>query len=745
MINKSIVFLFASLFAIFLFAQLPTFEPHDSSAPIDISANSFQSLPGDWVVASGDVVIRQKDLQLTADTMKVNRRTGEVIAEGNVVLIREGQDATRSDRIVYNYKTGRGVSTGLDVQSHNLRVISGLTKRDQSGLLLLSDVLLTTCTNDPSCLHYAVTAKRGDFMPEQYVAMSGAKVRFLDIPIFYYPHFRRSLVDHFGWRFIPGYESDWGVYLLTTYKTQLVDLGGEFHDSINSYTHFDYRSERGFALGEDITWSFGDPFDGGSRGKIGVYGIFDDDPMNPDFDRYDGRDIAEDTRYRITFRHDTYFTPSDYLTLRTSFFSDSYVMPDFYEEEYEDYIQPESYASFTHNGEYISYGIGINHRMNKFYQNVNRLPDAWLDTTLLELGNSGIYYESRNSGGLLQSEEADYDLEGVEARDTYESFRFDTLHQLTYPFKSFGFLSVVPRASYRGTYYSKTLESFEETYIDPITTNAATKTSYKDGDAELRSLFELGAEISFKAYGFYEGVDGGIYRHVIEPYANWTYIPEPNLRPDDLYQFDSIDRLDKGHYIRTGVRQLVQHKTERKIGSPVQDIIDVDLYAIYYFEDENDESGVNAYGVDVEWNIAKNIKIDADALYDAELEDFDHIDFWISLWQGERWEAAGQCYFIPNDTTLFRGDIRCNLSERWAFGSYIRYDSEISRCEKIAGYLQYNLDCISFRFRTEFEPAFEFDDGSERDAKLSFSFNAWLRAYTPPRYERKLRDKYWDD
>lgn len=743
--NKFSILLFACLVAAPLFAQIKVDSSYSSSAPIDFVANNIQMLSNNWVYAEGGVVIRQKGAQLTADSMHLNRESGDVVAKGNVVLIREGQGVVRTDSIGYNYKTKEVVTPNLDVQSQNFRVISGPAKRDYAGLYQLSDVLMTTCTNHPSSLHYAVTAKNGEFMPEQYVVMHGAKVRFFDLPIFYYPYFGRSLVDHFGWRFIPGYDSDWGAYLLTTYKTQLVDFGGKFHDSINSYTHFDYRSDRGFALGEDITWSFGDAYDGGSRGTIGVYGIFDDDPMNPDYDRFANRDVAEDTRYRITFRHDTYFTPSDYLTLRTSFFSDSYVMPDFYEDEYEDYIQPESYASFTHNGEFISYGIGINHRVNKFYQNVNRMPDAWLDTTLLELGDSGIYYESRNSAGLLQSEAADYDLENVAVRDAYETFRFDTLHELTLPFKTLGFLSVVPRASYRGTYYSKTRESFEESYVDSVTTNTLTRTAYQEGDAELRSLFELGTEISFKAYGFFEDSNGEVYRHIVEPYANWTFVPEPNLRPADLYEFDYIDRLDKGHYVRTGVRQLVQRKVGNQAGARVRDILDIDLYAIYYFEDENDESGVNAYGVDVEWNVAENIKIDADALYDAVLEDFDHVDFWISLWQGERWEAAGQCYFIPDDTMLFRGDIRCNLSERWAFGTYIRYDSEISRCEKIAGYLQYNLDCISFRFRTEYEPAFEFDDGTERDAKIHFSFNAWLRAYTPTRYERKLRDKYWDD
>lgn len=713
---------------------------YDTSAPIDISASNFQTLSNGWVAASGNVVIRQNDAQLTADRILVNKDSHIAKAEGNVILIRKGQAALRSKSLSYNFKTGEATSPGLDVQAQSLRVISKTTTRDLHGAYHLSDTIVTTCTNDPSSLHYCVTAKNGEFVPNQYVLLHGAKVRFLGLPVFYYPLFQRSLVDHFGWTFIPGYESDWGAYLLTSYRTQLVNFGGEWNDSINSKSHFDFRTDRGWAFGEDLSWSFGDQYDGGSRGYISLYGVLDDDPMGEKLDRYDGRDVAEDTRYRITLRHDTYFTPQNYLTIRTSYLSDSYVFQDFYEDEFKDYVQPESYISFTHNGDYISYGIGVNHRVNEFYSNVNRLPDLWLDSSLTEIGDSGIYYESQSSGGLLQYEFADYGTTNIPP-ESYDSFRVDSRHVFSSPLKLFGFLSVVPRAQYRGTFYSKTRDAVSEEFYNPTTTNYETRTSYKEGSGGLRNLFELGAELSMKAYGFYKGENGTTYRHVVEPYANWTFVPEPNLRPDDLYQFDSVDRLDKGHYIRTGLRQLLQNKSEGSINQ----IFDLDLYTIYFFEDEKDEKGFRKYGADLEWAVSPSIKLNTNTEYNPDLNEFDYVDFWLTMWQGQRWEASGSCYFIPDDTTLFKGNIRCNFSENWAMGGFVRYDSEGSRCELLAGYLQYNLDCISFRFRSEYEPAYERDDGTEREAKLKFSFNAWLRAYTPPRYERRLRDGYWDD
>lgn len=712
---------------------------YNKDAPVDVQADSFQSLANGWVSASGNVIIRQSDAQVTADRVRINRETGEVVAEGNVVLIREGQVATHSDRISYNFKTGEGLAPNLDVQSEQFRVISGPSKRDAYGFFHLEDGLITTCTNDPSCLHYAVTARTGEFKPGEYVRLHNAVVRFMDTPVFWYPNFRRSLVDHFGWRFQPGYESDWGAYLLSTYKMQLFDLGGETHDSINSYTHGDYRTERGWAAGEDVTWKLGELYQHGTYGYVSGYYLSDDDPMNEDYDRFQDRDVAEDSRYRVKLRNDTYLTPADYLTLRTTYYSDSYVMQDFFEDEYKDYIIPESYASYTHNGLYTSYGATVNHRVNKFYQNVNRTPELWLDSNLIELGESGIYYQTANSGAFLEYEYADYDTTN-RVPASYDTLRVDTKHQFDMPLKV-DFVSLVPRVSWRGTYYSETRSSHKQPYVTAAGTNGV-KTVWTEEGADMRSLFEIGAEASFKAYGFYDGASNTVYRHVVEPYADWSLIPEPNLRPKDLYHFDAIDNLDKGHSVRLGVRQLVQRKNA---DGAISKILDLDLYGIYYFEDQNDESGMKYYGADCVWYVTDDIKIDTDARYNAFDDEFEHIDFWMSLWQGDRWEVAGECYYIPDDTTLLRGDIRCNLSQSWAVGLYTRYDAEESRCEQISGYMQYSLDCISFRFRSAYEPSYTRDDGTEREAKLKFSFNAWLRAFTPSRYERRLHDGYWDD
>ncbi len=753
----------------------------DRTAPIDIQADHFSSESNGWVVAWGNVLIRQGTSQMTADRVSVNQKTGDIVADGNVIYIREGQGATRTEHFVYNFKSQQGITPKIDVQSGVLRVISERTRRNPDGSYLLHDTLVTTCTNEPSALHWFAHGNRATYYPREYVVLDDMTLHLGGTPIFYFPWWKRSFADHYGWRFLPGYESDWGGYLLSTYKRPLAVFEETYwtdpnysdsntstnivlYNGVDSSTHIDYRTERGFALGEDLSWHFGpanerehrkligdNEYQGpavkdgvcGHMGWIGVYGIFDDNPMDKDYDRDSTHDIAEDNRYRVTVRHDSFLTPADFLTLRSSYLSDSYVFPDFYEDEYEALVQPESYAAYTHTGEGYGFGAGFYHRANEFYESINRMPELWGDVLRTEIGSSPFYYESQSSGGFIQREFADYDSYGTNGvkrtvPDSYDSLRIDS-RQAIYLVEKLGFVNFMPRAVYRGTYYGTTKNMRTEKYVSATSTNVLTRTITEDADADLRNIFELGAESSFRAYGYYLDSTNGILRHVVEPYVNYTYVPEPNLRPTSIYQFDAVDRLDKANNVRVGVKQYVQ----RNINDVIINLIDADLYAIYDIENAEGESELRTLGTLSTFRPTQSIRIEIDSQYYVPENEFSFIDFWMALWSEDRWEAAGEVYYRPEECTLFTGSIKFSFNEYWDINFYGRYDSEISRLEEVAAYLQYNLDCLSFRFRTSYEPAFTRDDGTEREAKIKLALYVWLRAYTPARYERRLRDGYF--
>lgn len=730
--------------------------PMTVEVPVEIAADSFSASSNGWVVADGNVLIRHNDSQITADHIRVNKESGDIVAEGNVVLVRRGQGVTRTDRLTYNYKKGEGETPRLDVHSAVFRVIAEKAKRIDDGSYELENVKVTTCTNEEDTLHYYVKARKAYYLPDQYVILKNATFIFEDIPFLYLSSAKKSLVDHFGWRFEPGYETDWGGYLLTTYKRQIADYGGEHYDSLDSFTHIDYRTERGFALGEDIDWHFGDRERGeGHFGTIGVYGIFDDNPMDDDYDREKGTDIPEDFRYKAFVDISSALSDNDNIMVRSSYYSDSYVLPDFYEDEYKLLTHPDSFAAYAHTGEGWSAGLGVYHRANEFYESLNRMPEAWLDILNTQIGNTPFYYESQSEAAFLQKEFADYGVSTNKPAESYDSLRVDSRQALYLPLKFFEFLSFVPRSVYRGTYYGTTREVRRVPHLSG--SNTVYRTQFSDGDADYRNLFEFGVETSFKAYGMFED-DAGRLRHIVEPYVNYTFIPEPNIRPSaqiksdsqkpmyDLYKFDYIDSLDKANNVRFGLRQHLQ----RKVEEVTVDRIYADIYAIYDIENAKEESGLRTIGFDGEFRPTNSIFLDVDLTYDAMESEVDYADAWLTLWQGDSWEISTEFYYKPDKKdpcTQYSGAIAVNFTEHWGAKIYARYDSERARLEQITGHIQYNLDCISFRLHCRYEPAFTREDGTEREQKIRVSFYTWLRAFPEKRYVRKMHEDidYMDD
>src|SRR5262249_55267025 len=137
-------------------------------------------------------------------------------------------------------------------------------------------------------------------------------------------------------------------------------------------------------------------------------------------------------------------------------------------------------------------------------------------------------------------------------------FRIDTFHQLTYPNTYFGFLSIVPRVGFRGTYYSATQElnpflpmvvppplSSEFPLPDPQTAlpNVATGPVF-------RTVFNAGAENSFKNSRERDEVQDRAFgrdglRHDSQPDVNFSWVSSPNVNPDDILQFERVQLSSK--------------------------------------------------------------------------------------------------------------------------------------------------------------------------------------------------------
>lgn len=692
----------------------------EGSDEVSLLADKAQyDLDGNWATFIGNVVIRVRGQELRADRIRFNTETHQAQAFGRVTLIGPDGSVWSGDSLNVNLKEKAGSAGDLSVYYKPFRIDAAKGEVLQN-VYVAEDVVMTTCTNAPGHFHYQVCASRLRLRPDQDLTAHGAVPYLFGVPFFYWPYYWKDLKRHYGLRFEPGYRSRWGAYLLSSYKARI--YRDEDDRWVDSRTSVDMRSKRGLAYGERLNWYLQDA----GTGWFSVYWLDDEEDPLP-------RGVEDPERYRIRLNHALDLTPRDRVLLQGLYVSDDQFMRDFFEREHSEMSQPDNHLSYTHTGRDAAFGVIARPRLNDFYDQVERLPEGWLNLNQRELGDSGVYYESRNAVAFLRRE---FDERRDPLPEPYEATRADTLHLLNMPLK-LGFVNLVPRAGYRGTYYTESVETWEEEEtVTTVATNALgqvattvssqTVTRSRDAGATFRNVLELGTEASFKAYGMWTGDDGTLWRHVAEPYANYTYIPEPDVLPGELYQFDAIDEIDFTHVVRVGMRNRWQYKK----GERAHEVAMVDVYGDVLLEPEEDEETLDRIVLDSEFRPATWMRWDVDAEYSVTDSELDTSSTRLMLWH-DRFSTTMEYRYRVDRSSLALGAITWAVTPEWEVNVFGRYEFETSLVEEMGGYLQRSFDCIAFRLYGSVIPGYERSDGTEEEDDYRVSFVAWLTQYPP--------------
>jgi lipopolysaccharide assembly outer membrane protein LptD (OstA) len=711
-----------------------------SKVPVDIQAQSMEyNRARNLVVASGNVVVTREGEELKADSIQLNTVTHDAEARGNVVFTRTNS-VWRGNYMRYNFETGAWQTGEFESTFDPFFVTAKAAEMTNTTEYVLKRAVVTTCTNHHEGCHYTMSCRTLRVKPGNRMIGRHTVMRLGRIPVFYTPIWYRSLSDRaVGLSAEAGVRQRMGYFLLTSTKYWI-------SSSIRGVTQIDYRSKRGPALGQEIGWRLPE-----ESGNGRIYGYFANDDGVAGDDTYGDSDLVESQRYRLRFQHYQTFTTRDYVLADVNYLSDPFIMEDFFDSEYRVGYQPQNFATLTHRGDDMTMGVSAYKRLNDFYTAVDRVPEVILDVNRQQLGDTPLYYESRNSAAYLQKV---YDVNG-EGED-YSASRLDTSHMLYWPTRHFGFLNLMPRAGARGTYYSETVSRTTVTQsVQVVTTNMVTgaggvvtpvvtsKTQTNSTvqtlalGSDVRTLMELGLETSFRAFKVLsndENIFGTGLRHVVEPYANYTFIPEPNLRPDDLYQFDSVDTLDKQSTIAVGVR----NKMQTKHGLSVDDIMDLDVFTTYNLEDEADQPFSNV-GMNSEFHLAAWWQVFMDASYDMYNSELDVFNA-RTRFMGEVWKADIEHRSRIDDSNLLSADLSYAPNKKWEFGIYDRYEFERSRLEEQGVFLTRTLDCLAFRVGGGYLPGYTRDDGTEREDDFRISFQLWLTAFPGMRVGSAPRD-----
>jgi len=318
-------------------------------------------------------------------------------------------------------------------------------------------------------------------------------------------------------------------------------------------------------------------------------------------------------------------------------------------------------------------------RLNDFLQTVERLPDIKITGYRQELGVSPLYYESESSFGYYRQRYAENTgILGPPPGLNYEAARADTFHQILLPETFFGWLNVAPRVGGRATYYGEA--------SGPGATT----------DEEFRGVFNTGAEVSFKASRLWPGVQNDLLelngvRHIIEPSANYVFVPAPTRAPPQLPQFDyelpsllllpidfpdynSIDSIDSQNVIRWGLRNKLQTKRD----GVVANLVNWEVYTDWRIKPRADQTTFSDLYSDLTLRPRSWLTFETLTRWDLEQHDWRMAFNTLTIQPNNIWSWRVGYYYLrddvtPSPTALGLGNstvsstLMYRLNENWGF------------------------------------------------------------------------------
>jgi LPS-assembly protein len=565
--------------------------------PVEITSTGQTTYENGLATARDNVAIHIGDTDIYSDFAQYNSQKHEVLVEGHVRIYRD-LNFYSGERAIYNIDT-KEIQAAEMRSEYDPYFVSGakISSISENAYLVQNGIFTTHDTPDPSFHLHARTIR---VYENDYVVFQNVTFYVGRVPIFWWPYVYQSLNDAFSFSISPAFLSSWGPSLLTQVTFPITD-------KIKGRVRLDYRIRRGPAIGFEASMEYGK--DDSSWAKLKTYYIQDQNPL---LNRTAlPRGSVPTGRYRVTLEDQTNFTDSIYGIVNITKLSDEFVMQDFYQSEFRIDPVPDNVIALAKTDSFYTLTAIGRFQANSFFETTERLPEIVLDIKRHALFDGPIFYEGETGFA---------DLHRNFARNSgfedYGSTRLDTFHQLVYPNTYFGWLSIVPRVGFRGTYYGETrdlgktiFDSSDNPLVpDFLLPEPTHEMPIKDGGDGFRTVFNAGVEASFKFSREWEdaqsrilGLDG--LRHVVQPFTNFSWVsndgpdpkeilqfdrfePSTQLRPIDFPQFTSIDSIDHWTVWRLGVRNRLQTRRDDLTVS----WLDLETYLDVNFENPYDRT-----------------------------------------------------------------------------------------------------------------------------------------------------------
>ena len=543
------------------------------NAPIEITSTGETTYENGLATAHDNVAIHIGNTDIYADYAQYNSTTHEVELRGHVRIYRD-TSLYVTEHGFYNTETKkiRAINGRTESQPYFLagRDVSSIS---DNGYFIRNG---TFTTNDTAKPDFHLHARKIRIYEKDRVILQYVTAYVGNVPVFWWPYLYESLSDTFSFTVSPAYLSSWGPSLLTQVMFPITDY-------VKARVRLDYFGRRGAAIGFDPVIDYGK--DETSQARIKTFYI---DDQNPDINQTsEVRQNVPASRYRLSLEDRTNFTSDIYGIANLTKLSDPYVMEDFYQGEFRIDPVPDNVIAVTKTSPFYTLTAIERYQANDFFTTTERSPEVVLDIKRHALFGGPIFYEGETGFANLRLQ-----FPEDSGFKNYGTDRFDTFHQLSFPNTYFGWLSLVPRVGYRGTYYGKTWDLGSTVFVPPsdplvpdfILPPPTNANPIKFNGDTFRSVFDTGAEASFKISRKWEdvqsralGLDG--LMHVIQPFMDFSYVkadgpnplsilqfdrfePSTQLRAIDFPQFTTIDSIADWTVWRVGVRNRLETRRD---------------------------------------------------------------------------------------------------------------------------------------------------------------------------------------
>jgi LPS-assembly protein len=624
----------------------------------------------DIASATNGISVRVGNAVLVAERASVDRRSGWVVADGAVRIENEGQIWV-GEHLSYNFLTRQMTAEQFRTGKAPVYVAAQGASGGSNGVYLATNAVVTL--DDDAEPFITLRAKSVKIVAGEYVAARNAVVYVGGVPVFYWPYYSRPLKERANyWTLMPGYRTKYGAYIVGTYQWYLGEnIDGSFHAT--------YRSERGPETGITVNGDFGR---WGTPSLTASY-LYDKAP--------------EDETPNQPYPHNrgiTFFSyqaePATNFFVRSQirYASDSDVLQEFYEGLYRQNPQPNTYFDFEKLWQNWSLDTVVSPRINDYQNYVERLPEVKLTGLRQQVGWTPLFYQSSSSAGYL---ERVYGVtNSLPAPESYAAFRGDTWHQLVLPQTLFGFLNVEPRAGGRYTHYS------EANGPGAFTT------------AQNRWVFNTGMEANFKASRVWPAVSSKFLdldglRHIVQPWANYAFIPDPSAPVQKLPQFDylnpslsllpiefpdynAIDDVVAQNVMRFGVNNKLQTKRNGQI----ETLFNMTVFVDGYLSDRPLGQSFSDIATATVLRPRNWLTLESQSLINAGRAQFDLVTQTLAITPNDTWSFGLTYYYLRDNyqplptawgpgSQLLSGTVYYRFSPEWGARIYEYYDLENGR------------------------------------------------------------------